>query len=169
METTRVTPNQLIRVWSSKVHTLQLNAWNFEVKAGNIAKDVFRESFDLKEFNSKKQGNTSPWPKRSKRSKGKHPLMVQTGSLKKSIKWRRLGEKNDKNRGVVIYTDPNGFNRTKSHRGFCYAAVHNAPDSAGTRRGAVKNMPQRQFMGHSDVLKAELEKLSSIIFKGFPT
>lgn len=159
-----ITPKQLVAQWRHLPHKLSVNLWNFEVKAGKAAQETFQESFDIKRFNSR--GGTT-WASRSKWSKAKHPLMVETGSLQKSIKWKHLGDKGAP-AGVTIFTDPNGFTHTKSHRGFCYAAVHNAPASLGTRRGRVKNMPRRQFMGHSTVLQEELKKLSPMIFQGFP-
>lgn len=157
-----ITPKQVIAQWRNLPHKFQVNAWNFEVKAGKAAQAIFQESFDLKRFNS---AGSSHWPSRSKFNKAVHPLMVETGSLKKSIKWKHAGTKDNPN-GVTIYTDPNGFKNTNSHRGFCYAAVHNGPDSF--RRGRVRNMPRRQFIGNSSVLEDELKKLSAMIFQGFP-
>lgn len=159
-----ITPKQVVAQWRNLPHKLSVNLWNFEVKAGKAAQETFKDSFDLKRFNSR--GSTT-WASRSKWSKAKHPLMVETGSLQKSIKWKHIGSKGTP-AGVTIYTDPNGFSHTKRHRGFCYAAVHNAPSSLGTRRGRVRNMPRRQFMGHSSVLQEELKKLSPMIFQGFP-
>lgn len=160
----QVTPKQMVVQWRNLPHKFQVNLWNFEVKAGKAATEIFQESFNLKRFNSR---GAAPWAARSKHSKAKHPLMTETYSLKKSIKWKHLGDKSSPS-GVTIFTDPNGFTHTKSHKGFCFAAVHNAPASLGTRRGRVKNMPRRQFMGDSSVLREELKKLSVMIFTGFP-
>lgn len=154
----------MIAQWRHLPHKFHINLWNFEVKVGKMAVHVFQESFDIKRFND---AGSVAWKPRSAHSKKTHPLMTESYSLKKSIKWKHMGGKGIA-KGVTIYTDPNAFQHTYSHRGFCYAAVHNAPDSLGTRRGRVKNMPQRQFMGHSSVLAEELKKLSVIIFQGFP-
>ncbi len=157
-----LTPRQVVTQWRTLPHKFSVNVWNFEVKAGKAAQSIFQESFDLKRFNS---NGSSPWPQRSKYNKAIHPLMVETGSLKRSIKWKHIGSK-DSPSGVTIYTDPNGFAHTKRHKGFCYAAVHNGPNSF--RRGRVRNMPRRQFIGDSTVLDEELKKLSIMIFSGFP-
>ena len=157
-----ITPKQVVAQWRNLPHKFQVNLWNFEVKAGKAAQEGFQKSFDIKKFNS--SGSTI-WASRSKHSKATHPLMVETGSLKKSIKWKHAGDRSSPS-GVVVYTDPNGFTRTNAHRGFCYAAVHNGPDKY--RRGRVRNMPRRQFMGYSTEVKDELIKLSKIIFQGFP-
>lgn len=159
-----ITPKQMVAQWRNLPHKFSLNLWNFEVKVGKAATEIFQKSFDMKRFNS---SGSTPWANRSKYNKGTHPLMTETYSLKKSIKWKHLNDRSAPT-GVTIFTDPNGFSHTKSHKGFCFAAVHNAPASLGTRRGRVKNMPRRQFMGDSSVLKEELKKLSAMIFIGFP-
>lgn len=157
-----LTPKQVVAQWRHLPHKFQVNLWNFEVKAGKAAQEIFQGSFDMKKFNS---SDGSAWPARSPSSKGGHPLMVDTGSLKNSIKWKHAGEKSNPS-GVIVYTDPNGFNDTTRHQGFCYAAVHNGPQSF--RTGAMSKMPRRQFMGYSSVVKDELIDLSSVIFQGFP-
>ena len=158
-----ISPKQMVAQWRHKPHTFQVNVWNFEVKVGKAAQEIFQKSFDLKRFNS---NNSVAWEQRSPKSKGSHPLMVQTSSLKNSIKWKHMAKQGEDG-GVSMYTDPNGFNRTAAHRGFCYAEVHNSPNKS-VRRGRVRNMPQRQFMGDSSVLDEELNKLAVTIFKGFP-
>lgn len=157
-----LSPQQVVSQWKVMPNKLAVNIWNFEVKAGKAAQKIFKESFDLKRFNS---SGSTPWPQRSKHSRSIHPLMVETGSLKRSIKWKHMGDKSDPT-GVTIYTDPNGFSHTKRHRGFCYAAVHNGPNTF--RKGRVRNMPRRQFIGNSSVLEEELKNLSAMIFQGFP-
>lgn len=157
-----ITPAHFTAQWRNATHKFQLNQWNFEVKAGKAAKESFQKSFDIKRFNS---SGSSQWANRSSKSTATHPLMVETGSLKNSITWKHMGSSGNPS-GVLIYTNPNGFANAKRHKGFCYAAVHNGPDSF--RRGPVRNMPRRQFMGYSTDLKDELLKLSSVIFKGFP-
>ncbi len=159
---TVLTPKQFVAQWRNLPHKFQVNLWNFEVKAGKAAKEAFQDSFDMKRLNS---SGSSLWPARSKYTKGGHPLLVDTGSLKNSIKWKHAGDRSNPS-GVVVYTDPNGFNGTSSHQGFCYAAVHNGPQRF--RTGVMRNMPRRQFMGYSTVVKDELLKLSSMIFQGFP-
>ena len=89
-----ITPKQVIAQWRNLPHKFQVNVWNFEVKAGKAAQAIFQESFDLKRFNS---AGSSHWPSRSKFNKAVHPLMVETGSLKKSIKWKHAGTKDNPN------------------------------------------------------------------------
>lgn len=158
----QIDPYMFMDQWKDAIHRFQLNLWNFEVKAGKAAQEGFQTSFDIKRFNS---SNGSAWQGRSAASKAMHPLMVETGSLKKSIKWEHTGSTGDPS-GVIVYTDPNGFTQTNKHQGFCYAAVHNGPSIY--RRGRVRHMPRRQFMGYSTEVKDNLMKLSSEIFKGFP-
>ncbi len=173
-----ITPKRMAAQWQHTLHKLHLNVWNFEVKAGKVAQEIFQKSFDLKKFNS---NDAKPWAQRSQYSKGTHPLMVQTSSLKNSIKWKHKATRPGEATGVSIYTDPNAFGNTASHKGFCYAEIHNGPGHNGTkdwststvsdgrlRRDRVRNMPQRQFIGDSSVLDDELKKLSVMIFKGFP-
>ena len=149
--------------WQNISHKFQVNLWNFEVEAGKAAQKEFKLSFVMKKFNS--SGSTA-WEPRSKNNSAHHPLMVETASLKNSIVWKHMGDPSNPT-GVLVYTDPNGFAFTNRHQGFCFAAVHNGPNKF--RRGAVKNMPRRQFMGYSSEVKDDLLKLSkTTIFKGFP-
>lgn len=149
--------------WRDVPHKFSVNLWNFEVKAGKAAVEIFQSSFDVKQFMSV---DSVPWKPRSKKSKGSHPLMVETGTLKGSIKWKHLGDKASPS-GVSVYTDPKHFRNNKYHKGFCFAEIHNSP-SPTVRRGRVAMMPQRQFMGHTKFLEDELYKLADVIFKGFP-
>ncbi|MDR1090957.1 MAG: hypothetical protein LBL79_07760 [Prevotella sp.] len=159
-----LTPKQLMDQWRALPNKFDVNIWNFEVKAGKAAVSVFQESFYLRRFNSSGEFG---WKER--RKPRPYPILEETGSLKNSIKWKHLGTKCSKSAaGARIYTDPNGFQNTKRHRGFCYAAVHNAPDGTYTYgRTGVRSI-QRQYIGHSTVLKNKLKELSPIIFDGFP-
>lgn len=160
----KITPKQLINQWRTLPNKLDVNVWNFEVKAGKAAAAIFKESFNLRRFNSSGEFG---WRER-KKSKP-HPILDETGSLKGSIKWKHLGTKGSRNAaGVRVYTDPNGFKHTKRHRGFCYAAVHNAKDGTYTYGKTGVRSIQRQYIGHSTVLKNKLKELSPILFDGFP-
>lgn len=157
-----ITPQQLISQWRFLPYKFQVNVWNFEVKAGRAAVDIFKESFDMGRLNT---SGSIPW--RPRKDRKAHPILRETLSLKNSIKWKLIW-KGFKPSGVRIYTDPNGFKNTKRHRGFCYAAVHNAP--SGTYHYGASGVPsiQRQYIGHSTVLKDKLIQLSATIFSGFP-
>ena len=157
-----ITPARFVAQWQHIPHKFSLNLWNFEVEAGKAVQSVFQKSFDIKKFNS--SGSTG-WAPRSSKNRKAHPLMVETGSLKNSITWKRTKDE-DGSRAVLVYTDPNGFMNTKRHQGFCYAAVHNGPQRF--RTGRVRHMPRRQFMGYSSEAKDELIKLKKVIFRGFP-
>lgn len=160
---TPLTPEQFLMQWKDATHKFQLNVWNFEAKAGKAVQEDFQKSFDMKRFNS---NSGSAWASRSASSKAMHPLMVETGSLKKSITWKHAGSGVGDTYGAVVYTDPDGFSHTNSHQGFCYAAVHNGPSMY--RQGRVRHMPRRQFIGYSTEAKSSLMKLSPEIFNGFP-
>lgn len=159
----KITPKQLSEQWLRLPNKLAVNIWNFEVRAGKEAVSVFKQSFTLLRFNS---SGEFPWRERSDRKS--HPILNETGSLKESISWKHLGGGDSGGKGVRIYTDPGKFKNTKRHRGFCYAAIHNAKDGTYTYGNTGVRSIQRQYIGHSTVLKDKLKALSSIIFEGFP-
>lgn len=162
----KVTPQQVAAQWALLKHVFDVNAWNFEVEAGKAALEVFRFSFNKRGFNSRGEGK---WPPR--KHPKPHPVLNETGTLKNSItskvdgRWSRAG---GRNMSVHVYTDPKKFGTAARHKGFCYAAVHNSPDGAGFRTGRASNIAQRQFIGHSTVLDDKLQKLTRLIFRGFP-
>lgn len=152
-----MTPQQLMLQWEEMPHKLSLNAWNFEVKAAEAAKEVFLQSFDNAKFNAT---SAVAWPARKRAAN--HPMLNETGTLKKSIKWRsNKGSSDSENHSVTIYTDPSAFGTAARHKGYCYAAIHNDGKSS-------INIAQRQFIGDSDVLDRKLKELSVMIFEGFP-
>jgi hypothetical protein len=157
-----ISPKQLAVQWRHLPNKLAVNCWNFEVKAGKAAVEIFKESFDLGRLNSTV---SRPW--RPRRDSKPHPILDETSSLRNSIKWRHQGSRSQTS-GVRIYTDPKGFKNSARHRGFCYAAIHNDPSGSHTYGNTGVRSIQRQYIGHSTVLKRKLESLSSIIFEGFP-
>lgn len=150
----RITTKQMVTQWEHLAHQFEVNVWNFEVNVGKAGVEVFKKSFDLQRFNT---SGSSPWEAR--RTQKPHPILVETGTLKNSIKWKK-GDK----RSVVIYTDPKDFVK----RGFCYAATHNDP--SGTHTYGYSRVPsvQRQFIGHSTVLDRKMQELEKTLFRGFP-
>ena len=158
-----ISPRQLAAQWKRLPHKFQVNLWNFEVRLGKEAVDIFKESFDLGRFN---KSNSIPWkPRRDRKS---HPILKETSSLKNSIKWKHLSGKSTPS-GVRIYTDPNGFKRTARHRGFCYAAIHNDPSGTHTYGNTGVRSVRRQYIGHTDVLRSKIRELTTqILFQGFP-
>lgn len=148
-----ITPARMVAQWRDTPHKFDLNVWNFQVEAGKAAVSIFQKSFEMRRFNT--QGS-SPWKPRKDRKP--HPILEETGTLKKSIKRKSLPGKNN---GVRIFTDPNAFGTANRHKGYCYAGIHND----GLRS---INISQRRFMGYSTYLNDELKKLAISIFKGFP-
>lgn len=151
----------MIAQWRTLPHKFGVNLWNFEVKAGKAAKEVFQKSFELRRLNT---SGSFGW--KSRRDPKPHPILNETSTLKNSIRWKHLDQSNAS--GVRIYTDPTKFGTAKRHAGFCYAAVHNARDGAYRYGNTGVPSVQRQFIGHSTVLKDQLNQLSVIIFNGFP-
>lgn len=156
-----ISPQQMMNQWRHIPHIFQVNVRNFEARVGMVAQEVFQGSFDLKRLNS--TGST-PW--RARKDTKPHPILNETSSLKNSITWRHVSS--SKIGGVQIYTDPKGFKNTARHRGFCYAAIHNAPSGTYTYGKHGGPSIQRQYIGHSSVLKDKIKELSYIIFTDFP-
>jgi hypothetical protein len=159
IEAKNISPRQLANKWRTLPSKFEVNVWNFEVRAGKAAVDIFKKSFDLQRFNSPGQFK---W--RGRRDAKSHPILDETGSLKSSIKWKHLDSKPS---GVRIYTDPKSFGNTKRHRGFCFADVHNAPDGTYTYGNTGVRSVQRQYIGDSSLLGDKLKELSLVIFEGF--
>lgn len=150
-----ITPERMVAQWKDSVHKFDLNVWNFQVEAGKAAVSIFQKSFEQRRFYTK-DAKYGAWKQRKDRKP--HPILEETGTLKRSIKRESLP---GKNKGVRIFTDPKAFGSASRHQGYCYAGIHND----GLKS---KNIDQRRFMGHSTYLNDELKKLSISIFKGFP-
>lgn len=163
----KVTPGQVAAQWALLKHVFNVNAWNFEVEASKAAVETFRFSFNKRGFNT--QGGGS-WPPRKKQKW--HPILNETGTLKNSItdkvdkRWSRKG--GVRHIQAHVYTDHKKFRTAKRHRGFCYAAVHNAPDGEGFRTGRAANIARRQFIGYSTVLDDKMLRLTHLLLRGFP-
>jgi phage gpG-like protein len=164
-----ITPQQWITSWELLPHQFELNIWNFQVSVGRSAVEIFQKSFDMKRFNT---SGSVVWKHRPKRNKGGYTVggLIESHSLRNSIVYET--ETYNRTRGrVKVFTDPSAFSGTYSHRGFCFAAVHNSDDSS-IRTGRVANMPQRQFMPtekkDSSVMNDKLRELERMIFRTFP-
>ena len=159
-----ITPKQLMMQWATLPNKFEVNVVNFETIMGDAAKQVFKQSFYLRRFNS-----TSSFAWQSRKDKKPHPLLEETGNLKNSIVWKHF-KGTGRQRGVSIYTDPLAFKHSKRQygRNFCYAAVHNDPSGTHTYgRTGVRSI-QRQFIGYSTVLNDKFDSYSIRIFDGFP-
>ena len=137
----QLTPQQFNLMWINAPHRLNLALWNFEVEVGKSVVSIFKDSFNKKSWKGK------AWAPRSKNTHGTHPLMVETGTLKNSIKWKLIGSGIGQSKGVRIFRDPTAFGSAARHKGFCYAAVHNQGLPILAFGKHPMNMPQRQFMG----------------------
>lgn len=159
--TINLTPAQFKSQWAGVTNKLSANTWNFQVVLSKKVEEIFKTSFDIGRFNS--QGSPF-WRERTKTYP--HPILNETGTLKESITRKFIGSGADKH--VSIFTDPSAFKTAARHKGFCYAAVHNAPDGTYAYGKSGVASKQRQFIGHSTLVEEELKKLSDIIFEGLP-
>lgn len=169
------------RPWHSM---LAFNAHEFATKAGGHALGSFRESFVKGGFygsGQKWQPRTSKWGK-----KFKHPVMVDTQTLKRSIQgglgkggeYSTFGKRDyqRKYRYSIWTTEVSqvikGKRGRRKTRNQTYAAVHNTDPKFGlytVNQYSTRRPVQRQFRGHSDkILDRINEVLVPQIFKGFP-
>lgn len=163
-----ITPKQFAMQWLTLPNKFEVNIFNFETIAGNVAKKVFKDSFYLRRFNTT---GASAWPARYRKYGAKsyaiHPLLNETGSLKDSIIWRR--DTGNGLRSVVVYTNPAAFKGEKRNKhGKCYAAIHNEGGSVATPGSPASYIRQRQFIGYSTVLADDMKSYCIRIFDGFP-
>lgn len=156
-----ITAKELAQVWRNLHHKFYVNVFNFENAAGEAAVSIFKQSFELKKFNTR---GGKIWPAR--KDKKTHPLLRETDTLMNSIKYLRLNGSGLG--GVKIFTDPNAFGTAARHKGFCYAAIHNEGGSASGATGPASHIKKRQFIGDSTVLAEKLKELRVKIFQGFP-
>ena len=160
----KTAPEKVVAQWAVLRHVFDVNIWNFEVRAAQIAESGFKSSFAKRRFYD---SNSSPWPPR--KHPKPHPMLRETGTLMNSITTKVPSMSiNRRKKTVKVFTDPKKFGTAARHPGFCYAAVHNSPDSKGFRRGRASNIAQRQFMGNSSIIEHRILDVASMIFKGFP-
>lgn len=160
----KITPEMMVQQWMHASHRFQLNVWNFEVELAKAAVEIFKHSFDLHRLNS---NGSRHW--RERKRPYKHEILNETGTLKNSIEWRFLNDEPGPSKGgVQIYTNPSRFMTAARHKGFCYAAVHNAPSGTYTYGATDARSIQRQFIGHSNVLQRKIKELTPKIFAGLP-
>lgn len=166
----KTTPEAMLLQWQLLRHMFDVGLYNFEVKAAQIAESGFKASFANKRFHAT---GSSPWPHRKKLPQPFHHILSETGTLERSITGKvpamRLVSDKARKQTVKVFTDPSKFGTAARHQGFCYAAVHNSPDSKGFRSGRAAGIAQRQFMGNSDLIENKIHDIAKpTIFKGFP-
>ena len=167
--------------WSSR---LSYNAEEFVTKAGEYALSRFRTSFHEGGF----YGSGTKWkPRESKWGKKfKHPVMIDQGELRNSIKgemgkggsYSTLGKRDYKRRyRYDIWTTERskpikGKRGRRSTRNQTYAAVHNTDPKFAlytVNQYSQRRPVQRQFIGHSDKILDTIERLFiPQIFDNFP-
>ena len=131
---------------------IKVQKLKFEVDVAKVAAEVFRDSFKKKRFNTRGSERWKPFAPYTVRQRAKHGtnpsnILVDTGTLRKSIKAVP-------NEGKVVI-DPTVYVGSRRHKGFVYAGIHNDPKYFGARNVMARNheVPQRQFMGHSSVVR----------------
>ncbi|MFR9543445.1 MAG: hypothetical protein SNH27_15520 [Rikenellaceae bacterium] len=168
------------RAWSS---LLAFNSEEFSTKAGTYALGCFRSSFTEGGFygGSKWSPRTSKWGK-----KYSHPVMIDQGELKNSIKgevgkggsYSAFGKRDYRRRfRYDIWTDEKskaikGKRGRRNTRYQNYAAIHNTDPKFGlytVNQYSSRRPVQRQFIGHSEkMLNVINTQFVPDIFKGFP-
>ena len=108
-----LSPTQLVSQWRTLPNKFAVNIWNFEIKIGKEAVSVFQESFYLGGFNSAGQAK---WKERKRRKK--HPILMETGTLRRSIKYKHNEKRGALGTGINVYTDTNAFRTAARNKGF---------------------------------------------------
>jgi hypothetical protein len=162
----------------------EYNVFNFTTATGDHTKQFFQNSFAAGGF----YGSGAKWKPRESNwgKKFTHPVMIDTGELKDSFKTeshktdingrsgsgKRIFRKGAK---YFIWTtevsSPQRGKRGKNGKYGRYAAVHNSDprltDYTVNQYSSRKPI-QRQFIGFSKRLDAELKQFTPILFTGFP-
>jgi hypothetical protein len=187
----KITLDQFVAQWvrngSSRgiVSRFESNIFEFATIAGHYSKRYFATSFMVGGFygtGKKWEARQSKWGK-----KFTHPILIDTGTLKGSIKaegkrisidgWsdnrKKIFRKGAK---YEIWTTevskPIKGKRGKSASRYGhYAAIHNTdPRDSGftVNQYSTKKPAHRQFIGLNPALDKDIERFIPIIFRGFP-
>lgn len=156
----KISPKEFARQWRTASNRMAVVIWNLETELGKSAASIFKQSFYLGRMNT---ASATAWRDRTRPKP--HAILNETGTLRDSITLIR--SRVNHTYTARVYTNPNKFKTSARHRGFCYAAVHNAPD--GTYSYGKSGVPsvQRQFMGHSTLLNDRLNEFGKMVFDGF--
>ncbi len=186
---TKITLDQFCNQWAPNGNTrilltkLEFQIFDFTTRAGEISREHFLSSFAQKSF----AGSGTKWPPRKSKwaRRHRHPMMVDEGTLRASIKGHKGkmgygGVHGKKAKGIRATYDIRTGERTRAvtgKRGLnsrsngSYAAIHNTDPARHnfTRNQHTSLKPeQRQFMGHSKALDAKIAALIPDIFAGIP-
>lgn len=189
--------DEFIRQWTlgkPKVNQLQFNIGEFVTYAGIVSQEFFKKSFSYGGF----YGSGQKWEPRKSRwgKRFNHKIMLDSNKLKNGIKsgnklenarpvLNKRGRTGFKHAKAWIYISttetysPEGKKRGKKrgNSNANYAAIHNMPQSITPfyvnqhYKDTSKPRPkpvQRQFIGRSLLLDAEVSKLYDLIFTDFP-
>jgi hypothetical protein len=186
----KITLDQFCAQWVKDKHSMTLvnrfekNTFDFVTAAGAWSKRFFQISFLYSGF----YGSGAKWkPRESKWGKKyTHPVMIDTGTLRNSIKgearesnftgWRDSGTKIFR-RGAKydIWTTevsvPIHGKRGRKRGNGRYAAVHNSDPRLTdftVNQYSSRKPVQRQFIGFSTKLDDDIKRFIPMIFKGFP-
>lgn len=187
----KITLDEFIAQWTAgmpKQNQLQFNIEEFVTQASRVSRLFFHRSFGYGGFyksGKKWEARRSRWGKRFT-----HPVLFDSGKLRDNIDiderkensrpiFNQRGRTGFKNAKVWIYISTNEiYTPQKGKRGgkkrgskLNYAAIHNTSQSTTpftVNQYSSKKPVQRQFIGRSLLLDAEVAKLYPIIFKGFP-
>lgn len=187
----KITLDQFVDQWAKggssrgAVSRLESNVFEFTTLAGHYSKRYFATSFLYGGF----YGTGRKWEVRQSRwgKKFTHPVLIDTGTLKDSIKAEgketRITGWTDSRKRIFkrgarydIFTTevsrPIQGKRGKSASRYGhYAAIHNTdPRYSGftVNQYSSKKPIHRQFMGLNPSLDKEIERFIPLIFKGFP-
>ena len=134
---------------------------------------IFSHSFERKRFYSANGKPWKPitdttWKMRQYHSKkfgikcaSREQILREFGFLKNSLEIKKMPMGSIGIYRRTVWTNPERF-KSRVHRGFIYAGVHNNPDRGdtyGTKFGR-KRAVQRQFMGHSTYMDSFIARYS---------
>lgn len=192
----KITLEQFLAQWTPAVKgvnmemtsRLQFNVLEFTTAASQTSKEFFKKSFSYGGF----YGSGTKWVPRSSRwgKRFTHNTLFDSGKLRDGINDKRSAERtgfifnkrgktgnkylkvdNTISTNEISSPEPKKRGRKRSGSGLGYAAIHNSDPKLTNytvNQYSSKKPMQRQFIGRSIALDAEVSKLIPIIFKGFP-
>jgi hypothetical protein len=150
----RITPEQVIQEWTDASHRLHVGVHNFLVQAGKLVLDTSIKSFATKSYGGKAW---KPW---QGKYKGKGSLLVETGSMRDSLKGKLVS-----NTHYMVETDPSAYaGSRRNKRRICYAAVHNNLDSLPIVP-AYGPRYQRPFLGANAIMEKQIHAMAKEIMR----
>lgn len=143
----RIRLSDMLNHFKTLPNKFDLQVSNAKLDVGKLYVEGFMKSFDDEGF----IGSGKKWPRRKRNYT--HPIMQETGSLKRSISFELIPSET-----IRIYTREHELNKdVKNGRKSSYAKFHN--DQTGTWGNNV----QRQFIGDSELLERQaIERLNMI-------